>query len=707
MGSVHQGAIQNNTYQGAIQVQAIAGSDNLADGISLLDTLVSGAEVPLSDEVVVTDKGFPVFANLNGSSQYFYRNDVDFPEARITSNMSAQAWINPSLLSLTNQVIISKYTTAGNKRMYYIGLTDVEAVVILSSDGSAKVAKNTSGLALTINEWTHIAWVYNATAGTVAVYKNGYLHETLTGFLNFMTGKDSPFIIGAYNSGQLPMHGGISNVALFDDIRTPAEILASYQNKWIDLSGEGNIIGQWMFNEAAGASFIDNTQGDAGRDLVPYNGGDTTFGNCGRETGHASDITLGAGVAPADVTTLSDNIVITTSTILDDAISLTDSFKADALDTLSDTIALSENLATAVSILFEDVISLGICSPPYTHLVMETMTHTALELLTHADLESQLCVDELKVDAGIGLSETIATSDMLSILASAILDDTVTLADVIKIIQDSTLDLSDALAIIDLLVGVLAEGYITPGTAGYAYETVGPSPTQPKTWRKTVTNEPSPISALTQSSAGTTFTITSVADSAAWDLTQVAIGDVAITGDKYLAMVRGTGADSITVDAWTKAGHGRRRGATDKPTDGETVTIHRLVRARQVLLRAGTGNTNVVYQGFSEWVNMNTGHPIPPESGQVNSALPITAPRDRWLNTSRVWLISGTTQEVIVTIDAMVVGQYSSSQNVSSSSPSDSMSMDDNLGIKAGVGLGDDLNLSDNLTGVLGNGGLE
>jgi hypothetical protein len=40
-----------------------------------------------------------------------------------------------------------------------------------------------------------------------------------------------------------------------------------------------------MFNESSAATAIDNTQGDAGRDLIPYDGGDVTFGNCGRAVG--------------------------------------------------------------------------------------------------------------------------------------------------------------------------------------------------------------------------------------------------------------------------------------------------------------------------------------------------------------------------------------------------------------------------------------
>ena len=83
--------------------------------------------------------------------------------------------------------------------------------------------------------------------------------------------------------------GGIAHLALFDDKRTTSEILASYNTPCEDLSDAGNIIAQWHFDDAGSATAIDNSQGDAGRDLKPYDGGDTTYTLCGRELPDTAD----------------------------------------------------------------------------------------------------------------------------------------------------------------------------------------------------------------------------------------------------------------------------------------------------------------------------------------------------------------------------------------------------------------------------------
>jgi len=104
-----------------------------------------------------------------------------------------------------------------------------------------------------------------------------------TGLETAIVNNDVDFEVGSLNvGGAWWFDGYIAHVALFDDIRTPGEILASSNDPTEDLSGAGNIIGQWHFNDAGAATAIDNSQGDAGRDLKPFDGGDTTFALCGR-----------------------------------------------------------------------------------------------------------------------------------------------------------------------------------------------------------------------------------------------------------------------------------------------------------------------------------------------------------------------------------------------------------------------------------------
>lgn len=229
---------------------------------------------------------FGVFADLNGSSQYFYRSDSDFPESGITgaNDITAQAWVNPA--SDQSKAILSKWDSTGGKRMFRFVLHTSGRLRASVHDGAGWVDSTSSSSAYTANIWQHIAYVYDASAGTVDFYVNGIFISQASGAKTTIADKDPDFRIGtSYEGAHSFYDGDILNVALFDDKRTPAEILASATDPTEDLSGAGNIIGQWMFNDAGAATFIDNTQGDAGRDLIPYDGGDTTFGNCGRTIG--------------------------------------------------------------------------------------------------------------------------------------------------------------------------------------------------------------------------------------------------------------------------------------------------------------------------------------------------------------------------------------------------------------------------------------
>jgi len=261
-------------------------SSSSSSSSSLSSSSSSSSSSSLSSSSSDSTNG--IYADLNGSSMYFYRNDTDFPEASITGDMTIQAWIKPDDFD-AHGAIVGKWDDSGNERSYFFRHTnDNELAFRASSDGGVGVIQATTGVNLVAGVWTHVAVVYDASEGTADFYKNGSFVEQETGFPTSIADTTSPFTVGGYIlTGVLTAKydGGIYRIDIFDDKRTAGEILSSYQDPLIDLSAAGNIIGSWIFDEDAVDTFIDNEQGDAGRDLVPYNGGDTTFGNCGRIAG--------------------------------------------------------------------------------------------------------------------------------------------------------------------------------------------------------------------------------------------------------------------------------------------------------------------------------------------------------------------------------------------------------------------------------------
>jgi hypothetical protein len=105
------------------------------------------------------------------------------------------------------------------------------------------------------------------------------------------------------------------------------------------------------------------------------------------------------------------------------------------------------------------------------------------------------------------------------------------------------------------------------------------------------------------SSGNTTFTVTTVVDGSAWDLSAIEEGDVAVTSDGYSGEITAIddGNDTLTIEkGWisprTEQG---RRGGSIKPTDTSTVTIHRVAQCRSILIKMLRANTDIVRVGLN------------------------------------------------------------------------------------------------------------
>lgn len=175
---------------------------------------------------------------------------------------------------------------------------------------------------------------------------------------------------------------------------------------------------------------------------------------------------------------------------------------------------------------------------------------------------------------------------------------------------------------------------------------------QPKTWVRSVTSSPVPISALVRSSVNTTYTKNSVLDASAWDLSNVKVGYLIITSDGYIGPVISIGANSLGVLAWYKGFTGSYMGSTDFPSAGATATVHHRLRAKAVTISSISGNTFFIYVGCNNPdVTDLTGHPISFTMTEIHSRLTVRSTRERFLNLSQIWIISIPGQNAVITVD--------------------------------------------------------
>lgn len=178
--------------------------------------------------------------------------------------------------------------------------------------------------------------------------------------------------------------------------------------------------------------------------------------------------------------------------------------------------------------------------------------------------------------------------------------------------------------------------------------------TDPRQGRTAVTNTARPLTQVgSPSSAGTTFTKTSVTDSAAWDLSAVAVGMIIKTSDGFRGSITGVndGTNTITCEGgWISAGGRSGRGlAAQIPADGAIVRVHKMESCELLIVDALDENTLDVYLGFSSSVSAdpasaNVGHEIAASVGQVNHRLVMEARMSKEFDLTEFWVIvaSGT-----------------------------------------------------------------
>ena len=127
---------------------------------------------------------------------------------------------------------------------------------------------------LPVNEWVHIAIVYDSTTGERIYYKNGekvFSDQGARGAIN-LSGGDGCYIGKAWDETRwLP--GEISEVRIWGVHRTADEIAKNPYE--VDPHSSG-LISYWKFNEGAGKTIKDQT--DNGNDITAV-GGEPTWVN--------------------------------------------------------------------------------------------------------------------------------------------------------------------------------------------------------------------------------------------------------------------------------------------------------------------------------------------------------------------------------------------------------------------------------------------
>jgi hypothetical protein len=186
------------------------------------------------------DNVSPVRGNMyvfDGVDDYIdFANPASF---NITNDITIEAWVKMANIS-GDQKIVTKFGDIGGDDAYSLQTLNGEPQFLLNFGPTWVVVG--AGMTLNVNEWYHVAGVYDG--ATMKIYVNGVEQNSIarTGAFDVSA---STFKIGAW-AGAEHWNGSIDEVRLWNTARTQTEIR---ENKHLTLNGtETNLVAYYQFN---------------------------------------------------------------------------------------------------------------------------------------------------------------------------------------------------------------------------------------------------------------------------------------------------------------------------------------------------------------------------------------------------------------------------------------------------------------------------
>ena len=166
-------------------------------------------------------------ASLNGSNQYFNSAAAGL---QITGDLTYAMWVKPTV-QLNRLSLLNTYATAGNGLGVITTLEDISGVLKMRFanyiSGSNKDYTSTATVAS--GSWSHIAFVYHASAGQVEFYVNGTSLDSPTGFPTSITSVSSMIFGNDGNLGTGNWYlGMVDEVGIWSRALTSTEIASLY-----------------------------------------------------------------------------------------------------------------------------------------------------------------------------------------------------------------------------------------------------------------------------------------------------------------------------------------------------------------------------------------------------------------------------------------------------------------------------------------------
>ena len=187
--------------------------------------------------------------DLDGLSDY-----VDLGSGITVTSYTKEVWINWNGTSLKNNVL-----SGNGAKNHILWFPDDKGYKMSAGHDSANAFETVQDpTAVTANVWVHYAITYDVGTQEMILYRDGVQVDSGTDPVGSFT--SNVFTIGAF-SGNFFFGGLIDDVRIWDIVRTPAEIAASY-NKCLSGS-EANLVALYNLEDGTGSATATDGTGNS------------------------------------------------------------------------------------------------------------------------------------------------------------------------------------------------------------------------------------------------------------------------------------------------------------------------------------------------------------------------------------------------------------------------------------------------------------
>ncbi|HYK96998.1 MAG TPA: LamG-like jellyroll fold domain-containing protein [Candidatus Acidoferrales bacterium] len=264
-------------------------------------SLDAGGTLVLSaDATFTTTNAPPAFSLALSGTGYAEAPAPLAAKLNITGDWTVETWFKDESPGGYNHdfayLVMKGNTDLDSESPYLLGV-QYNNLFAGGRTGFATQTINASLLATTANAWHHVAATFASSTRQVTIYLDGVQVAQGTLPSRTTTGNNRPLEIGRNGNGANTWRGKIDDIRIWNVVRTPAQIAASYATELS--AGQAGLVANWLLNDGTGTVATDSTASPANAIL---NGGATWSTDVGNGPPPPPPPTTISAVASANVT---------------------------------------------------------------------------------------------------------------------------------------------------------------------------------------------------------------------------------------------------------------------------------------------------------------------------------------------------------------------------------------------------------------------